>query len=80
MGFNISITRVSDHPDFAEYSFSSTGLSSGKFSINKITGDVELLEPAIGDEKKHLFMRASYKIHRAWVDGRELPEKAQWAS
>ena len=79
MAFHILIKKIAENLDIGKYEFSSGGDISGTFKINKVTGDVELIDAMPGDEQGHIFQRAAVKILKEWRKG-TLPEFAEWAS
>jgi hypothetical protein len=79
MGFYVRILKTAEDEHFATYSFEGDFGSQGRLRIPKGSGDVELLEPAPGDEKQHYFLRAAAKLRKERAAGR-FPDLTCWAS
>lgn len=79
MAIYISITKLTDNNDFADYSFSDNDKQSGVLRLIKSSGKIELLTALPNDEKESFYQRAAYKVKKHWEAG-ELPEKTCWAS
>ena len=46
----------------------------GSFRLEKNSGEIGMITPAIGDEEQRSAMRAICKVHQHWNDGK-LPEE-----
>lgn len=79
MAIYIEIKKVSDTTSFAEYIFGVNEAGLGKIKLDKGTGEIQVIEPAAGDEEGRLSSRAAHKIKKHWAAG-ELPEVTCWAS
>ncbi len=79
MAFYIKIEKTAETSDKAIYRFTGDGCASGKFSINKNSGEFELIEAMPGDNEQAVYRRASIKILRKWREG-NLPDMTEWAS
>jgi len=79
MAIYISIEKVSETAEIAEFRFSSDGKRFGRLSLDKHSGESVLLEPEPNDETEFAFRRAARKIFLHWREGR-LPDKTCWAA
>ena len=79
MAIYVSINKVEEGSNVVKYAFSTNDDCIGYFTINKESGDINLLAPLLGDPQGKIFARAAYKIKRYWQGG-ELPEQTCWAS
>jgi hypothetical protein len=79
MAIYIAIRKVNEGPDFADYTFGLSEGNGGRLRLNKINGNVSLLEIAPGDSENSLYQRAAHKIHKHWTAG-EVPDNTCWAS
>lgn len=79
MAFYIKLRKTLESESVATYIFESDGKNYGSLAINKANGEITLLEPLFGDDKKSYFMRAGAKLRREWKEGR-FPDETEWAS
>ena len=79
MNIHITICKIDDDSDFADYTFGISEEHSGKLRLYKSTGELLLLEPVAGDEKNALCYRAAYKLKIHWESG-EDPDTTCWTS
>lgn len=79
MAVYIQILKIADHQESVQYEYSTVDDRKGVFSISKDSGEITVIKPLEGDDEKHLFARAVYKIKKHWESG-EYPEKTCWAS
>lgn len=79
MAFYIKLRKTYEDASVAKYSFESDGENYGSLAIDKLDGDVTLLEPLFGDDKNTQFIRAWAKLRKEWKEGR-FPEETEWAS
>jgi hypothetical protein len=79
MAIYITIRKVADSPDSAEYTYGTSEDRVGRLRLNKSTGDVSIIQPALGDDQSRLYLRAAHKIKKHWSRG-ETPEITCWAS
>lgn len=79
MAFYIKIEKMEENSDTATYRFTAHRNTTGEFSINKKTGNFNLIKEMPDDINQMIYQRASIKILRAWREG-ELPDVTEWAS
>lgn len=79
MAFYIVIEKMSENEGSAIYRFTGDGGRAGSLQIDKVNGEVSLIESMPGDEKGHMFNRAAIKIMKEWKGG-SLPAMTEWAS
>jgi hypothetical protein len=79
MAIYIEIDKLSEDEYFALFSYRDENGCEGKIRLDKKIGKTILVEAAPSDDKKGLYVRASYKILRHWRDG-SLPASDCWAS
>jgi hypothetical protein len=91
MAFYIPIRKETEDDLIATYSYgveTSFPLPSsdtrprynyGRIAIEKASGSINLVEPAVGDESQRYFERAAQKIFLHWKAG-ALPNETCWAS
>jgi hypothetical protein len=79
MAFYIKLRKPCDDANAAKYCFESDYENFGSLAIDKLSGQVTLLEPLPGDDKTLFFLRAAARIRKEWKDGR-LPSEVEWAS
>jgi hypothetical protein len=79
MAFYIKLRKTFEDVGIAKYSFETDGEHHGILAINKLSGEVSLLEPLPGDGREMLFLRAAASIRKEWKDGR-FPSATEWAS
>lgn len=81
MAVLVDIKRLSEDETHADYSFTVEEASqSGVLRIDKVTGEVSLIQPMIGPPTADAhFHRAAHKIRQHWKAG-SLPATAVWAS
>ena len=79
MAIYIAIRKVDDAPEYADYTFGLPEGVGGRLRLDKLSGDVSLLEQAPGDSENAFYSRAAYKIRKHWAAG-EVPDKTCWAS
>jgi len=79
MAFYIKIEKTDEDNEKVIYSFTGDGGNTGIFEINKISGDLNLLEGMPGDSDEAMYRRASIKILKEWKIG-NLPNMTEWAS
>jgi len=79
MAVYLDIKKASEKDDSVTYSYSTVDGRSGEFTIDKASGEIQILRLADGDDDEHLFRRAAHKITKHCREG-ELPELTCWAS
>jgi hypothetical protein len=79
MAIYIEIRKVMEQEVFADFVCSLVDGRKGRIRLDKMTGDISLLEAIPGDTENRLFSRASHKLKKHWSLG-EIPEKTSWAS
>jgi hypothetical protein len=79
MAFYIKLRKTYEDENLAKYSFESDGKNFGSLAINKLDGEVTLLDALDGDEKNAQFIRAGAKLRKEWKEGR-FPQETEWAS
>lgn len=79
MAFYVLILKESEDQTTAIYRFGPNREQMGRLTFDKSTGQADELDRAPVNEHHHLFVRASAKIYKHWLEG-ELPEKTVWAS
>jgi hypothetical protein len=79
MAFYIRISKTHESESSARFDFESDQGRRGVLGLDKLTGEVSLIDPMEGDEKNHYFNRAAVKVGREWRSGR-LPDFMEWAS
>ncbi|NTX12028.1 hypothetical protein HUA76_14610 [Myxococcus sp. CA056] len=80
MAVYISIRKISENAETAEYAFGLDETAEGRLVMSKATGQVDLLSAHPADsESKGLFERAAHKVRSHWRKG-ELPDRTCWAS
>lgn len=79
MAIYIAIRKVSEGSACVDYTFGLSEGTGGRLRLDKVSGDVSLLEPAPGDSENAFYSRAAYKIRKHWAAG-EIPDKTCWAS
>lgn len=79
MAFYIKLRKTCEDESVATYSFESDGKNYGSLTIDKLNGEVTLIEPLFGDDKNSHFMRAGAKLRKEWKEGR-FPDETEWAS
>ena len=78
MGIYISIQKISEDNNSAEYRFEGDAGAHGKLAIDKKTGNLTLLQ-AVPEGHEYLIPRAIRKLQQHWEKG-EFPDKTCWAS
>lgn len=79
MALYVMIRKVREAEDAVEYAFGPDESRVGRLRLDKSNGQVSLLEPAPGDEREALYLRAASKVVTHWTAG-ELPDVTCWAS
>jgi hypothetical protein len=79
MAFYIKIKKIEESATSATFQFEATEKGMGVFQIQKESGDIVLISPMPGDDRKIYFNRAGAKILKEWQSG-VLPDVTEWAS
>lgn len=79
LGLQISIRKVADDGNIAEYSYGTRGNDEGRVRLRRETGDVVLVRPSSDDANGLLFQRVAAKLRKHWRAG-EVPDSTWWAS
>ena len=79
MAFYVKLNKIFEDAIVAKYSYGRGDDALGSLAIDKLSGEVTLLEPLKGDEENLFFNRAGAKIRKEWKEGR-FPDLTEWAS
>lgn len=79
MGFYIKITKIYESSEVARYTFSPDEERFGKIEVNKLTGEMDYIEPMEGDNRDLFLIRAAARLRQVTKNG-VYPESAEWAS
>ncbi|MFZ6798962.1 hypothetical protein [Undibacterium sp. Di24W] len=82
MAFYIKLRKTYEDEKLAKYSFESDGKNFGSLAIDKLNGNLTLLEALHGDDGSAQFIRAGAKLRKEWKEWKEgrFPEETEWAS
>ncbi len=80
LGIYVHIEKHLETDEFVDYCYGQDASGFGMLRISKRNGEVQLLRPAVCDNKDHMnFHRAARKLRKHWEAG-DMPEKTWWAS
>jgi len=79
MAVYLDIKKSAETAEAVEYTYATTDLRQGRFTIDRQSGETSLIECAEGESDESLYQRASFKIKKAWKAG-DLPDSTCWAS
>lgn len=78
MGFGVvDICKVAESDSHVTYAFEHEG-KSGRFSIDRVTGEFTEVVPDVIDRKRSALWAAQQKVRQHWRAG-EFPDKTIWA-
>jgi len=79
MAIYLDIKKSAETDGTVEYSYSTTDQRTGRFIIDRKSGETILVQCAAGELNESLYQRAAFKIKSAWKAG-DLPDSTCWAS
>jgi len=79
MAIYLDIKKSAETDETVEYSYFTTDQRSGRFIVDRKSGEISLIECAVGETDESLYQRAAFKIKKAWKAG-GLPDSTCWAS
>ena len=80
MAILVTVNKIKTRENLVTYSFSNEYGSKGYFSVNSLTGELQLTSPMPSDSSKRYFTRAARKVLIDWKEKGILPEHTVWAS
>lgn len=80
MAILVKVERVNTLGNVVTYSFSSEIGRTGTFSIDRVTGSLQLISSMPNDSRKMYFTRAARKVMTDWKTNGYLPDTTCWAS
>ncbi|MEO0826903.1 MAG: hypothetical protein AAFY67_14760 [Cyanobacteria bacterium J06642_9] len=79
MAFYILIIKSAEDSSKAIYKFGPNEECLGSLSIDKVTGEVEQIDPVPVERPEGFFVRASTKLRKHLANG-QLPDRTSWES
>jgi hypothetical protein len=79
MAIYIAIRKIDENANTVDYTFGLSEGADGRLRLDKVSGQVSLLQAAPGDHQNRFYGRAAHKVRKHWEDG-EIPDKTCWAS
>ncbi|WP_338570502.1 hypothetical protein VRB37_16545 [Erwinia billingiae] len=80
MAILVKVEKIKTLNDVVTYSFSNEIGKEGTFSIDRLTGSLQLISSLPNDSRKMYFTRAARKVMADWQRDGYLPEHTYWAS
>lgn len=80
MAILVKVEKINTLNNVVTYSFSNEIGRAGTFSIDRLTGSLQLISSMPNDNRKMYFSRAARKVMTDWKANGFLPEKTYWAS
>jgi hypothetical protein len=79
MAIYIAIRKVYEDRTSAEFAFGLLDGDLGRLRLDKISGNVSLVDSVLGDTGEAIFSRAAFKVRKHWAAG-QIPDRTCWAS